>query len=201
MTVPDNDIARLMYYLNCVCTTINCNREQDIQRFTSYNNWFYLSIEEQKALVVLCYKFNSDEFNNQVFSHSDVLCGDILNQFCEIDQVSRQVLAAESIVIAGQRCEDNEIMTYTMQWMRTYYVDPMRRLVARLNVPSQYPALTYTITSKPIYTLLAVRQRFRGTDSRKCTTGLVCCALWCFLCIIPAITGLIYGIIQVIMKE
>lgn len=43
--VPDNDTARLMYYLDCVCTTIDCKDDADIQRFIDYKNWQQLSIK------------------------------------------------------------------------------------------------------------------------------------------------------------
>ena len=34
--VPNNDVVRLMYYLSCVRTGIDCNDDADIQRFISY---------------------------------------------------------------------------------------------------------------------------------------------------------------------
>ncbi len=73
-TIADNDVARLMYYLNCVCTSIDCNQDEDIRRFTNYGNWRYLSAEEQKLLVVLCYTFSPDVFEGKVFFHIEELC-------------------------------------------------------------------------------------------------------------------------------
>ncbi len=35
VTVPNNDAARQMYYLNRVCTAIDCNNDNDIQRFAN----------------------------------------------------------------------------------------------------------------------------------------------------------------------
>jgi hypothetical protein len=65
-TVPDNDIAKLMYYLKCVCTTIDCNNDPEIQRFTNYSNWHRLSVDEQRQLLVLCYTFSPDVFDGKV---------------------------------------------------------------------------------------------------------------------------------------
>ncbi len=129
--VPNNDVARLMYYLNCVCVAIDCDNDPDIQRFTSYSNWSRLSTEEQKALIRVCYSFSPDVLNNRVFFQSDALCGDSSNEFYTINQVRNQVAAAESIIIAGRVRVVNKIMTYKMQWMKTYYFDPMQRLLAR----------------------------------------------------------------------
>ena len=102
VNVPNNDVARLMYYLQCVCTSINCNNDPDIQRFTNYKNWSYLSIDEQKALVVVCYAFSADVLDNRVFFHSDTLCVVGRNEFYTINQVRDRLLAAESIIIAGR---------------------------------------------------------------------------------------------------
>jgi len=44
-SVPNNDVARLMYYMKCVCTAIDCNQDPEIQRFTNYHNWSYLSFD------------------------------------------------------------------------------------------------------------------------------------------------------------
>ncbi len=41
--IPDKDIVKLMYYLNCVCTTIECNDELEIRRFKNYSNWHNVS--------------------------------------------------------------------------------------------------------------------------------------------------------------
>jgi hypothetical protein len=152
--VPNNDVARLMYYLNCVCVAIDCDNDPDIQRFTSYSNWSRLSTEEQKALIRVCYSFSPDVLNNRVFFHSDVLCGDNSNEFYTINQVRHQVAAAESIIIAGRVRVVNKIMTYTMQWLETYYVDPMLRLVRQLGASSERPTPTYTptVVRQPVYT-------------------------------------------------
>jgi hypothetical protein len=129
--VPNNDVARLMYYMQCVCTSINCNDDPGIQRFTNYANWACLTITDQAALVVACGAFSPDVLNNRVFFQSDALCGDSSNEFYTINQVRNQVAAAESIIIAGRVRVVNKIMTYKMQWMKKYYFDPMQRLLAR----------------------------------------------------------------------
>ncbi len=39
VTVPDNDVARLMYYLNCVYVAVQCEQDSEIRRFTNYSDW------------------------------------------------------------------------------------------------------------------------------------------------------------------
>jgi hypothetical protein len=119
--------------LKCICSTIECNDEPEVQRFTNYNNYYSLSTEEEQELFVLCYTFSPDVFDDQVLFQSDALCMDDGNQFYEISQVSTHLMAASSIVIAGRTRRVNKIMTYKMSWMQTYYLEPMRRQAQRFN--------------------------------------------------------------------
>ena len=64
--VPPNDIARLMYYLKCVCSVIEYN-DGNISRFRNYNNWSQLSTDDVRFLVVLCLTLSPDLLNNRVF--------------------------------------------------------------------------------------------------------------------------------------
>ena len=137
--VPQNDTARLMYYLNCVCSAIEYN-ESNISRYRNYSNWSQLSNEELRLLVALCLTLSPDLFNDKVFFHSDALCGDQANKFYEISQVSHQLLAVQSIVVAGRTCRVNKIMTYTMGWMQNNYLNPIRNIAQRLNNQNQRPA-------------------------------------------------------------
>ena len=190
VTVPENDIARLMFYLHCVCTSIDCNNDAEIQRFTNYNRWNLLSIDEQKVLIVLCYRFSPDVFDDKVFFHSEALCEDSSNRFYKIHQVRSQLLAAESIVIAGQVRHVNKIMTYKMSWMKTYYLDPMTRLATRLSSPPPRPA----IQSRPArsYSPPVVRQPARTSSSGcRCTACRVCSVLFCLSIIIAIIIAIV----------
>jgi hypothetical protein len=167
-SVPNNDVARLMYYMKCVCTAIDCNQDPEIQRFTNYHNWSYLSFDERKALVVGCYTFSPDILENKVFFHSNVLCVDSLNEFYTVSQVRHQILAAESIIIAGRARQVNKIMTYKMEWMREYYFEPIQRLASRFTAASERTALVYQPTVyQPTYVPVVVGQPIRQGSSLK----------------------------------
>ncbi|CAF2039495.1 unnamed protein product [Rotaria magnacalcarata] len=114
--VPNNDVARLMYYLNCVYTVIEYN-DNNIRRYRNCQNWSSLSS-----------LFQSDE-----------LCGNSANKFFEISQVRDQLLVVESIAVAGQTRHANQIMTYKMSWMRQNYFDPVPRLSRSVNPRNQRP--------------------------------------------------------------
>lgn len=199
-TVPNNDVARLMYYLNCVCTVIDCNNDAEIQRFTNYRNYYSLSITEQAQLVVACYTFSPDVFDDKVFFQSDELCGDSSNEFYRINQVRHQLLASESIIIAGQVRQVNQIMTYKMQWMQNNYFGPMERFASRLGNSSR--ATTYgstpravTYGSTPRATTYDYDYDYRPRSS--CTSGRIAIGILCVLIIIPAIiAGIVIAVLH-----
>ncbi len=47
--VPDNDLARLMYYLHCVFCAIEY-KDQDVRKYRDYRNYDELSYAEQRMV-------------------------------------------------------------------------------------------------------------------------------------------------------
>ena len=127
VTVPDNDLARLMYYLNCVFTAIEYN-DQDVRKYRNYHNWSLLNNAEQRMVYLYASALSPDIFDGKVFFNSDQLCVDSSNKFYEFSQVRHQLLAVQSILVAGQTRQVKKIMTYKMSWITNCYYGPMQRL-------------------------------------------------------------------------
>lgn len=102
VTIPNSDIAKVMYYLDCVCTVIDYN-DGNIQRYRNYSNWANMSDQEDRLIFILALALSPDELDDKVFFNSSQLCGNSNNQFYEIGQVKNQVLVVSSIVIGGQQ--------------------------------------------------------------------------------------------------
>jgi hypothetical protein len=132
VSVPDNDVARCMYYLNCVCAVIDYN-DANIRRYTNYREYWRLSNDEVEIVYRLCLTLSPDEFEDKVFFQSDAMCGSSANNFFEISQVQNRLGVVGSIVIAGRSRQVTNIMTYKMSWMRANYFGPMSRLADRFN--------------------------------------------------------------------
>lgn len=105
---PSDDIARLMYYFNCVCSVIQYN-DADVSRLRDCNKWASLSQQDIRLLFVLCATLPPDVLNSKVFFHSDAMCGNDSNRFFEINQLSNQLLIADSILVASRQYR----VTYT----------------------------------------------------------------------------------------
>ena len=134
--VRDNDIAKCMYYVACVCNTIECNEGQ-IRRYTDYKNYWKLSSSEHEIVFKLCLTLSPDEFDDKVFFESDAMCGDSSNEFYEIGQVRHVLMAVRSVVVAGRTRQVNKIMTYKRSWLVNNYLGPMSRLADRFNPQRQ----------------------------------------------------------------
>ena len=59
VTIPNNDVAKLMYYLSCVDTVINYN---EIDRLSDYENYDLLSVDSMTELFKLVLLFNPEIF-------------------------------------------------------------------------------------------------------------------------------------------
>jgi len=136
ITVPNADIAKIMYYLDCVCTVIDYN-EGNIQRYRNYSNWADMSDEEDRLIFVLALALSPDELENKIFFNSPELCPDASNEFYEIGQVKNQLFVVGSIVIGGQQRQVKKIMAYKQSWMQNNYYQPMRSLVFRFSPEGQ----------------------------------------------------------------
>ncbi|CAF1538041.1 unnamed protein product, partial [Rotaria sordida] len=109
--IPNADIARIMYYLDCVCTVIEYN-DNDIRRYRNYSNWRNMSDEEDRLIFLLAATLSPDELEDKVFFNVPDLCPDSTNAFYEIGQVRRQLMVVQSIVIGGQSRQVKKIMAY-----------------------------------------------------------------------------------------
>ncbi|CAF3003065.1 unnamed protein product [Rotaria sp. Silwood2] len=136
VNVPNADIARIMYYLDCVCTVIDYN-DNDIRRYRNYLNWRNMSDEEDRFIFLLALALSPDELEDKVFFNAPSLCPDSNNQFYEIGQVRNQLMIVQSIVIGGRSRQVKRIMAYEQVWMRRNYYEPMQRLAIRFSPERQ----------------------------------------------------------------
>lgn len=134
VTVPGNPRAKLMYYLNCVCSALQLDSSdtRNIARLRNYQNYLSLTEEEKSELLVLCAILSQDVLLNKVFFQNDQMCGNSNNEFYDIGTVANQLVVSSSIVIGGQTKNIRKIMTLKMAWLRTFYLEPIQALAREL---------------------------------------------------------------------
>ena len=134
VTVPNNDIARLMYYFHCVCCCIEPDDSSTISRLRDYKNYASLSSNEEAQLLALCLALSPEKLTGTIF-HPATDCGDFNNKFLELSAVKTNLLVTESLVIGGHRRKILKIMMYEKVWVEKYYINPLSSIERRRRRP------------------------------------------------------------------
>ena len=123
--VPDNNLAKLMYYLDCATTVIQYDLEG---RLTDYKNYDRLRAEEEELVVDLV-KIVEPDF---LIKHYLFLVGEKYigyypsdNKFLEITNNIFGLHIDSEIMVAGVARRVNKIMVCRECWLKEYYYDPM----------------------------------------------------------------------------
>ncbi|XP_052819021.1 uncharacterized protein LOC128244918 [Mya arenaria] len=128
--VPNHPKAKLMYYLNCMCTVLKMEDEDaDISRLRRYNNYASLSSADTDLLVLICLALKPDVLLNKCIFQSDAMCKDSGNEFYDLEAVRDSLLVAGSVIVGGRTKRVSKIMTFKMSWLNDNWVNPMKALI------------------------------------------------------------------------
>ena len=131
--IPDNDVARLMYYLNCVSCVLKYN---GFSQYTNYNAYYLLSNEDKINLLKLAILFNPDIMMEVgVFVKLEDL--DCANRFFEITDEEMKIHANREIVIGGIKTNVLKIMLFKSSWADRNYYSPKNRLTEEILNPNK----------------------------------------------------------------
>ena len=124
VTIPNDNRAKLMYYVDCVCTVLQLDDEDgSINRLRRYNN-YYLSDAQEEALLVFCLLFTPDVLEGTCFFLTEE--GERLNEFYEISAVTIRFVVTDSVLIGGQQRRVRQIMTFKIGWMEKFWSNPLK---------------------------------------------------------------------------
>ena len=129
-TVPNDPIARLMYYFDCICTCIEPDDDNTIRRLRDYKNYSRLTSEEEAKLIAICEALSPDKVKKVIF-HEVKNCGSFSNKFVEIKAVKTDVVVTESFFIGGQWRKIVKLMYFQKHWMVSSYHQPFISLRRR----------------------------------------------------------------------
>ena len=125
--VPNDDLARLMYYLSCVFTVLNYN---GFSKYTNYKNYEEISYSPNdfNKVLELAEKFNPIVMvNAKIFIINENL-GEIENRFLEITDERLNFHACKEIIVGGIRIRVLQIMLMKSSWISRNYFIPYKRL-------------------------------------------------------------------------
>lgn len=130
--VSNNDIARLMYYLSCVCSVIQMNIPE---KFTNYKEYYDLTWEEENTVINLALICNPKILTeNSIFLIDDdfLKMSNTSNRFYQITDEKFGVHINEDIVIGGKITKVLKIMVCKKTWLVNYYLNPLENLNHRI---------------------------------------------------------------------
>lgn len=128
--VPNNDMAKLMYYLNCV----NCLIDFDIpSKLRNYEKYRYLSYEEENEILCLAIILSPDEFvKRKVMVPVSKLDGGLSNRFFKITDTKLAFHVTSEFFIGGRQVHTLEIMFFEIDWLERNYSDPIKNYSDRI---------------------------------------------------------------------
>ena len=129
-TVPDNPIAKLMYYFNCICHCVEADDDNTTRRLGDYKNYYALSSEEEAQLLILCLALSPDKLIGSILfpASDDEDFNGRCNEFFELSAVSTRLLVSESLLVGGQQKKVRKIMKFKKSWIESYYLNPLRSI-------------------------------------------------------------------------
>ena len=152
--VPDDDVAKLMYYLSCVDTVINYN---EIDRLSDYENYDLLSVDSLTELFKLVLLFNPEIFIEAgiFILDENLLIYDMDNQFYQITDERIGIHVNNEIMIGGRTVKVLKVMACNERWLIRNYYRPWKNIF-ELTEKYQRKKNSYYVPPppppKPIYT-------------------------------------------------
>ena len=126
---PDlnNDISKLMYYLNCVNIVIQANI---YHKYIDYLNYKNISKEDEEMILKLAQKYKPKILvDNGIFIlNQNLLQGNSSNEFYQLNDQRIGTKVNPDIVIEGNQIFVLQVMACNYGWISTYYHEPIERI-------------------------------------------------------------------------
>ena len=123
-TVPDNNLAKLMYYLSCVFTVIQF---EDSYKYTNYSQYYLLSPEDEQTVLALAALFNPKiMIEASLFIIDPRFCPPgYSNEFYEITNDKIGLHINSEVMIGGVSRKVLKMMACKESWLNQNYFDPI----------------------------------------------------------------------------
>ena len=134
-TVPNDDLAKLMYYLQCVAVVI---RLDGFERYTDYTNYYSLSKEDKEMILGLAIIFTPKEMiSSSLFLVGSRYVTDSENQFYELTGNTIGLHVNSEVIIGGVSRKVLKVMGCTESWLDRNYYKPISNYTTDALIPGQ----------------------------------------------------------------
>ncbi|KAF8910634.1 hypothetical protein CPB84DRAFT_1812732 [Gymnopilus junonius] len=130
MVIPDDDVARVMYYLNCVTVGVGLNILVD--DLVDFQNYRRLAPHRVALVFKYALEFSPDVFLDKLIfldDQGEVVTGASRNKFVTVSTACDIVHVQRNIAIAGQVKDVTTVMFFKSSWLEHFYTFPITRQV------------------------------------------------------------------------
>lgn len=127
--IPDDDVARLMYYLKCVTVDLGMDILQD--DLVDYKNSRRLSAARRASVIKSALELSPDIFIGKVLFRDDkqeIVPQSTSNKFVNITAACNVVSIQRDFILGGQVKDVTQVMFFRSIWLKRNYYDPIERL-------------------------------------------------------------------------
>ena len=140
LAIPDNRIAKLMYYLDCLVNIIDLDDGTvNLDRLTDYEHYYNLTEEEQKIVAGLSI-ISSPEALEQfslLLVKPELLPNGSGNEFFDIKDPRLGVEVPEAVTFAETPVKVLKVMVCTKEWIDKYYTQPAQSFIEEEQAKAQ----------------------------------------------------------------
>ena len=174
--IPDNDTAKLMYYLSCVSTVIMYDKAN---KLTDYKNYDLLTIDEMADVYACAILLNPKMFLDAgiFIINPNLLTRGLCNQFYKITDSRVGVHVNQEIAVGGVSVKVLQIMVCDESWISRNYIRPLENLNARRD--SNRYQINSSRNDSNVYVNYNNRQESRCTGKK--------CCIWMTIIIVVAV--------------
>ena len=124
VNIPDNKLAKLMYYLDCVFSVLDI---KEYSFYTKFYNYRLLNKNQEQFVLDLVGKFNPTfMLNNYLFVLDEKLVDyGFTNQFYRVTDKKIKIHANSQVFIGGKSVTVLKIMYCKPAWFNQFYYDPL----------------------------------------------------------------------------
>ena len=133
VTVPNEPIKKLMYYLECVFSVISFPEYN--KKLTNYQKNYSLSNEEKNKIIELCNIFKPQKLiDSKIFiPDHGFLPDNIANDFFKLTDEKIGVHVNNEIFIGGRIMKTLKIMVFKTNWLNNNYYTPLEKIIENRN--------------------------------------------------------------------
>lgn len=132
-SVPNTDVAKVSYYLNCC--TLACGVDVIMDDLVDYKNVHKLPQARQDCIFEIAYEQYSPEemIGKTIFPDPDgAFTSRKRNAFLKITECTAVLAVTTSAVIGGEEKEIKTVMVFDDDWIKSNWKDPMTRNTHRI---------------------------------------------------------------------